>query len=89
MGLAGHRDGSFRPLRNIQAGDAIRVVAAEGTFDYRVRSMGVVAADDVSVLAIGEVPELTLITCFPFNYVGTAPKRFVVHATLLSVDGGL
>lgn len=87
MGVAGHRDGSFRPLRNIQVGDRIDVFAPEGSFHYAVRSMGVVAADDVSVLAIGDEPELTLITCFPFNYVGAAPKRFIVHATLLSVDG--
>lgn len=87
MGVAGHRDGSFRPLRNIQIGDRIDVFAAEGEFHYLVQSMGVVAADDVSVLAIGDEPELTLITCFPFNYIGTAPKRFVVHAKLLSVDG--
>lgn len=88
MGLAGHRDGSFRPLRDIQIGDEINVFAAEGNYHYLVRSMGVVAADDVSVLAIGDDPELTLITCFPFTYIGAAPKRFVVHAKLLSVDGG-
>ena len=88
MGLAGHRDGSFRPLRNIKVGDEVVVLEAEGKYRYIVERMGIVSADDVSVLAIGDEPELTLITCFPFNYVGAAPNRFVVHARLLSVDGG-
>ncbi len=86
MGLAGHRDTYFRPLRNISAGMDIRVKDANGTYHYIVDRMEVVMPDQVSVLDIGQRPELTLITCYPFNYVGAAPKRFIVHAHLLSVD---
>lgn len=88
MGIAGHRDSTFRSLRNIQKGQVIDVYGQEGHFQYSVDTMVVVPADDTSVLAIREQPELTLITCFPFNYVGAAPKRFIVHAHLLSADGG-
>lgn len=87
MGIAGHRDGTFRSVRNIQAGQIIDVFGDEGHFKYAVDTMTVVPADDVSVLAIREQPELTLITCFPFNYVGAAPKRFIVHAHLISAAG--
>ncbi|WP_419806316.1 class D sortase [Terriglobus sp.] len=87
MGIAGHRDGTFRSLRNIRAGQLIDIFAEEGHFQYSVDTMVVVPADDISVLAIRDQPELTLITCFPFNYVGAAPKRFIVHAHLISVDG--
>lgn len=87
MGIAGHRDGTFRSVRNIQIGQIIDVFGEEGHFKYIVDTTTVVPADDVSVLAIREQPELTLITCFPFNYVGAAPKRFIVHAHLVSVAG--
>ncbi len=86
MGIAGHRDGSFRSVRNIQTGQVIDVFGDDGHFQYVVDTMAVVSADDVSVLSIGTQPELTLITCFPFNYIGAAPKRFIVHAHLLSVQ---
>ncbi len=88
MGVAGHRDGTFRSLRNIQHGQTIDVFGNDGHFQYAVDTMTVVPADDTSVLAIREQPELTLITCFPFNYVGAAPNRFIVHAHLISADGG-
>jgi sortase A len=78
--LAAHRDGLFRPLRRIRLGDEIRVRTAHGDFTYRVRDTKIVAPDDLSVLAPTETPTLTLITCYPFNFVGSAPKRFIVHA---------
>ena len=86
MGLAGHRDTYFRPLRNITAGMDIRVTDLNGTYHYSVDSTEVVTPEQVSVLDIGQRPELTLITCYPFNYVGAAPKRFIVHAHLISVE---
>ena len=86
MGLAGHRDTYFRPLRNITAGMEIHVRDASGTYRYIVDRTEVVLPDQVSVLDVGAQPELTLITCYPFSYVGAAPKRFIVHAHLLSVD---
>ena len=78
--LAAHRDGLFRPLRNIRVGDELRVRSQRGDFVYRVRETKVVAPDDLSVLAETDTPSLTLITCYPFNFIGSAPKRFIVHA---------
>ncbi len=78
--IAGHRDTFFRPLRNIQNGDEIRMTTARGTFAYHVVSTEVVQPENVSVLAPTEAPSLTLVTCYPFVYVGRAPKRFIIHA---------
>ncbi len=84
MGLAGHRDTYFRPLRRIGPKMDIRVVDETGTYHYEVDSTEVVTPEQVEVLEIRSRPELTLITCFPFDFVGAAPKRFIVHAHLLS-----
>lgn len=78
--VAAHRDGLFRPLRHIRVGDEVRVRSPHGEFTYRVRETRIVAPDDLSVLAPTDTQTLTLITCYPFNYVGSAPKRFIVHA---------
>lgn len=78
--IAGHRDTFFRPLKNVRAGDEIRVTTARGTFDYHVTSTEIVAPSDVSVLAPSPTPSLTLVTCYPFVYVGRAPRRFIIHA---------
>ncbi len=86
MGLAGHRDTYFRPLRRIEPKMDIRVADESGTYHYQVDSTEVVMPEQVEVLEIRSRPELTLITCFPFDYVGAAPKRFIVHAHLLSVS---
>jgi sortase A len=82
MGLAGHRDTFFRRLRDIQADDIIRVVTPEGTFLYRVERTNVVNPTDVWVLDPTPDSTLTLVTCYPFTYVGSAPQRFIVRATL-------
>lgn len=84
MGLAGHRDTYFRPLRRIAAKMEIQVVDQIGTYHYEVDSTEVVTPEQVEVLEIRQRPELTLITCYPFDFVGAAPKRFIVHAHLLS-----
>ena len=78
--LAAHRDGLFRPLRNIKVGDELHVRTMHGDFTYEVRETKIVMPDDLSVLAPTDEHTLTLITCYPFNFIGSAPKRFVVHA---------
>ncbi len=78
--LAGHRDSFFRPLRTIQPGDAITIKTPDGEFQYQVESTQVVLPTDVQILQPSSAKTLTLITCFPFYYVGPAPKRFIVHA---------
>ncbi len=81
--IAGHRDTSFWPLRNLRVGDVIRFRGAR-TDEYRVISMRVVSPDNTSVLAGSETPMLTLITCYPFRFVGSAPNRLVIRARLVS-----
>ena len=78
--LAGHRDGLFRPLKDVKVGDEIRFRTTRDEFRYRVTKTSIVMPDDVSVLAPKSQTGLTLITCYPFYYVGSAPQRFVVHA---------
>ena len=78
--IAAHRDGLFRPLKNIRVGDRVIVRTVRGDLEYRVRDTKIVRPDDLSVLAPTETQTLTLITCYPFGYIGNAPKRFVVHA---------
>ena len=78
--LAGHRDSFFRPLRNIRPGDAITFKTLDGDFRYQVESTAVVPPDDLQVLEPSSERTLTLITCFPFYYIGSAPNRFIVHA---------
>jgi sortase A len=85
VGLAGHRDTFLRPLRDVQPGMEIRASDGSGTYHYIVDSTEVVLPETVDVLSIRSRPELTMITCFPFDYVGHAPKRFIVHAHLVSV----
>jgi LPXTG-site transpeptidase (sortase) family protein len=80
VALAGHRDTLFRPLRDIQVGDEIRFKTAENSFDYVVESFEVVAPTDIRVLEATSGHDLTFITCFPFYYMGPAPKRFIVRA---------
>jgi sortase A len=83
VGLAGHRDTFFRRLRDIRPDDEIRVTTADGVFSYRVERTIVVNPKDVWVIAPTERSALTLVTCFPFTYVGSAPQRFIVRATSL------
>jgi sortase A len=83
VGLAGHRDTFFRALRNIRADDTIEMQTTAGTYRYVVKSTRIVTPRDVSVLEASGGETLTLVTCYPFYYVGSAPKRFIVHAALL------
>jgi sortase A len=78
--LAGHRDTFFRPLKRVRVGDAITLKTRRGDFDYVVESTIVVAPTDLEVLEPRGGRTLTLITCFPFSYIGPAPSRFIVRA---------
>jgi len=80
VALAAHRDTFFRPLRNIRVGDEIKFKTRKRSFDYVVESMEIVTPADVSVLEPSTGHDLTLLTCYPFHYIGSAPKRFVVFA---------
>jgi len=80
VGLAAHRDTYFRNLRDVRYGDVIRVVTSLGTFEYVVDSLQIVTPKNVEVLNPAPDPSLTLVTCYPFNYIGHAPKRFIVRA---------
>jgi len=82
IGLAGHRDGFFRVLKDIQLGDSVELVLPDRTENYIVEQTQIVTPDDTQVLAKTLTPTLTLVTCFPFYYVGSAPKRFIVTASL-------
>jgi sortase A len=79
-GIAGHRDGFFRGLKDIVEGDVIELDTIEGKDSYRVERTWVVDPEDVSVLDPTPARALTLVTCYPFYYVGSAPRRFIVRA---------
>jgi len=80
VAIAAHRDTFFRNLKEIQPGDNIQFSTVYRTYNYVVDSMETVNPDDTRVLETRDSSELTLITCFPFYFVGSAPKRFIVHA---------
>jgi len=82
IGIAGHRDGFFRPLKDAKAGDRIEVVTVSGTRIYEIDEIVIVTPKDVQVLAPRPTPSVTLVTCYPFYFVGSAPQRFIVHAEL-------
>jgi sortase A len=82
MGLAGHRDTFFRQLQHIEPDDLIRIATVDGTYAYRVERTTIVDPDDVWVLDPTDRAVLTLVTCYPFSYVGSAPQRFIVRARL-------
>lgn len=84
VGIAAHRDTYFRPLRFIRPGDKITLKTPTGSYQYRVQSTRVVEPSDVAVLAHTNQPTLTLVTCYPFYYVGPAPHRFIVRAKEVS-----
>lgn len=80
--IAGHRDLHFRVLKDIKVGDEIQIETNQGRFQYRVASMDIVGAQDSEALSAGYSGQLTLVTCYPFYYIGPAPKRFIVKAYL-------
>jgi len=78
--LAGHRDTFFRDLRGIREGDEVTIKTPDGEFQYQVESTAIVYPDQTEVLKPGDGAMLTLITCYPFHYIGNAPERFIVRA---------
>jgi sortase A len=84
VALAGHRDTFFRGLRNIHKDDKITLTTLQGSFSYRVDSTQVVEPEDTQVLAATADDFLTLVACYPFYYLGPAPKRFIVRAHRIS-----
>lgn len=87
--LAGHRDTFFRALEDVRAGDRILVETPSGPFEYVVRDTRVVEPTDVSVLDPTPERTLTLVTCYPFQFIGTAPQRFIVRATADAPAAGI
>ncbi len=80
VGVAAHRDTFFRGLRNVRGDDEISIDTPHGEYRYKVESTKIVKPENVSVLAPTSYSTLTLITCYPFGYIGHAPKRFIVRA---------
>jgi sortase A len=84
VGIAAHRDGFFRALKDVQIGDVLLLERLDATDSYRIVSTVIVDPSDVSVLEPTATDSVTLVTCFPFYYVGSAPRRFIVHAQLVT-----
>ena len=82
IGIAGHRDGFFRKLKDVRTGDAIELATMSGTDIYVVDRIGVISPNDVAVLQPRTKDSVTLVTCYPFYFVGPAPRRFIVQASL-------
>jgi sortase A len=85
VGIAGHRDTTFRAVRDLKVGDIVRITTRDRAFEYRVEQLFIVNPDDVYVLDPTPTPALTLVTCYPFTFVGHAPKRYIVRALRLPV----
>ena len=85
MGIAGHRDGFFRGLKDIMPGDVVELESIDAKANYVVDELQIVDPNDVSVLRPRTKPAVTLVTCYPFYFTGSAPSRFIVHASLKQV----
>lgn len=86
LGIAGHRDGFFRALKDIARGDLVVVQTHERTYRYKVVTTRIVAAADATPLADTIEPTVTLVTCYPFYYLGHAPQRFVVRGSYVQEE---
>jgi sortase A len=87
LGIAGHRDGFFRALKDIAVGDSVSLDSGANASDYVVESMTIVVPSDVTVLARTPRPCITLVTCYPFYHLGDAPRRFIVRCVLKEPQG--
>ena len=88
VALAAHRDTFFRGLRNIRRGDTIEIDTLQGVYKYVVDGTEIVGPNDTRVLAASARPTLTLVTCYPFNAIGPAPRRFIVQARMVEPHAG-
>lgn len=82
VGLAGHRDGFFRGLEDLRVGDSLEIQTIDASLEYRVTRISIVEPTDVHVLDATEGPSVTLVTCYPFFFAGSAPQRFIVRGVL-------
>ena len=82
VGIAGHRDGFFRGLKDVVPGDALELDLRSSTERYRIERIWIVGPDDVSVLDRTPERSVTLVTCYPFYFIGSAPQRYIVRAVL-------
>lgn len=89
VAIAAHRDTFFRNVRYIKKGDDIRMVTPDGSFNYVVTSTSIVAPNNVKVLDATPSKMLTLVTCYPFNWIGPAPNRFIVRARQVELEVSL
>ena len=87
IGIAGHRDGFFRGLKDIVLGDTSELKTSKGVDLYAVERVSIVSPTDVTALRPRSVPSLTLVTCYPFDFIGTAPKRYIVTTSLIRETG--
>ena len=85
-GIAGHRDGFFRSLKDIKIGDTVEVATLTASHRYRVDEIEIVTPNDTAVLGPRAVDSVTLITCYPFYFMGNAPFRFIVHASVVETN---
>jgi sortase A len=83
VGIAGHRDTTFRRVRHLEVGDILTLQTRRARFDYRIMKTMIVEPDAVEVLDPTAHPTLTLVTCYPFSYIGPAPKRYILQAHLI------
>jgi sortase A len=86
IGIAGHRDGFFRVLKDVGPGDTIELVTPKRIVTYVVDQIVLVSPDDISVLQPRSRPSLTLVTCYPFYFVGSAPQRYIVQASVVNFN---
>jgi sortase A len=84
VGIAAHRDTIFRPVRSLKLGDPLVLTTADRVFEYRIGLLKIVNPEDVYVLDPTPNPTLTLVTCYPFTFIGHAPQRFIVQAQLVA-----
>jgi sortase A len=82
LGIAGHRDGFFRALKDLQIGDPVELITTNRTFMYQVDRISIVSPNNVRILKDRAVPTITLVTCYPFYFVGDAPQRYVLQCSL-------
>ena len=86
IGIAGHRDGFFRGLKDVGPGDAVELATQKETYSYVIDRIVIVQPSDISVLAPRSRASVTLVTCYPFYFVGSAPQRYIVQASLAISD---
>ena len=86
LGIAAHRDGFFRSLKDVEVGDKLELATLEGIITYAIDDIEIVFPNNVSVLQPRPRPSVTLVTCYPFYFIGDAPQRFIVHASQIRDD---